>query len=330
MGAMATAQKTDTLLPVYLVVGEDELKRRTVMERLHRRLEASGDIAFNTDRFAGDAATGDDVVAACNTVPFASDVRLVQVDDADKLKKADSEALVAYLDNPCETTVLALTAVKLAKNTRLYKAVAKHGKSAVIDCAPVKRYELPRTVRAMAVTHGIALTEGAARALVEQVGESTVALDNELRKLAVAHRGNDPVTEHEVLGLVARTAEVKPWDFVDAFSARNSEKALWCLGRMESVSPHALLAMCTTRIRELLCARALLERGTPNELARVLKMPDWRVKNHAGWARGYTAAELRAALKGACRTERAMKSGSDPHEAFLLWALDTMKRPERL
>ena len=323
---MTATKKTDALLAAYLVVGEDELKRRTVVERLHRRLAQAGDIAFNTDRFAGDSATGDEIVSACNTVPFASDVRLVQVDDAEKLKKADAEALVAYLADPCPTTVLALVATKLAKNTRLYKAVAKVGASAVIDCAPVKRWELPRTVRAMAVTHGFAMTEGAARALVEQVGESTVALDSELRKIAVAHRGNDPVTEHEVLGMVARTAEVKPWEFVDAFSARNVAKALWCLGSRESTSPHALLAMCTTRVRELIVARSLIDRGTPKDLAKVLKLPDWRVKNHAGWARGFTAEELRGALKESCRAEKAMKSGANPDERFLMWALGVMRR----
>ncbi|HIT51606.1 MAG TPA: DNA polymerase III subunit delta, partial [Candidatus Aveggerthella excrementigallinarum] len=81
---MTNAQKTDTLLPVYLVVGEDELKRRTVLDRLRKRLERRGDIAFNSDEFDGAVATGEAVVAACNTVPFASDVRLVQVDAADK------------------------------------------------------------------------------------------------------------------------------------------------------------------------------------------------------------------------------------------------------
>ena len=44
------------------------------------------------------------------------------VNDVDKLKKADSELLIAYLKEPCETTVLALEGQKVAKNTRLYKA----------------------------------------------------------------------------------------------------------------------------------------------------------------------------------------------------------------
>ncbi|HIW75251.1 MULTISPECIES: DNA polymerase III subunit delta [Gordonibacter] len=309
------------LLPVYLIVGEDALKRDTVMKRLRVRLAKLGDLSFNSDEFNGETALGGDIVAACNTVPFASPVRLVEVRGADKLKKADAEALVTYLEAPNETTVLALVAEKLAKNTRLYKAVAKLGKTAVIDCAPLKRYELPKTVRALAVGHGVTLTEGAANVLVDLVGEDTVHLDNELKKIALAHRGSDAVNEHEIMGLVSRTAEVKPWEFVDAFAARDTRKCLLYLGRMDSVSPHALLAMCTTRLRELVCARSLAERGNPRGVAAALKLPDWRCKNHATWARGFTAAELRQALISSRDTERAMKSGTDPNAAFLDWVL---------
>lgn len=323
-----TAQKKQNapLLPVYLICGEDALKRDTVMKRLRARLSALGDLSFNSDEFSGETATGADIVSACNTVPFASPVRLVEVRAADKLKKADSEELVAYLDSPAETTVLALIAEKLAKNTRLYKAVAKHGKTAVIDCAPLKRFELPKAVRAMAVGHGVTLTEGAAAKLVDLVGEDTVHLDSELKKIALAHRGTDAVNEHEIVAMVSRTAEVKPWEFVDAFAARDARKCLLYLGRMDSVSPHALLAMCTTRLRELVCARALADRGNPRGVAAALKMPDWRVKNHATWARGFTSAQLRAALVAARDAERAMKSGADPDAAFLEWVLGVVAR----
>lgn len=317
----AQSKQEAPLLPAYLVVGEDALKRDTVMKRLRARLSSMGDLSFNADEFNGETAAGADIVAACNTVPFASPVRLVEVRAADKLKKADAEELVAYLGAPSETTVLALVSEKLAKNTRLYKAVAKLGKTAVIDCAPLKRYELPKMVRSMAVGHGVTLTEGAAAKLVDLVGEDTVHLDSELKKIALAHRGADAVNEHEIMGLVSRTAEVKPWEFVDAFSARDARKCLLYLGRMESVSPHALIAMCTSRLRELVCARSMVERGNPRGVAAALKMPDWRCKNHAAWARGFTAAELRAAIVSARDAERAMKSGADPRVVFVDWML---------
>ena len=296
------------------------------MKSLRARLSSMGDLSFNADEFDGETAQGGDIVTACNTVPFASPVRLVEVRAVDKLKKADAEQLVSYLGSPNGSTVLALVAEKLAKNTRLYKAVAACGKTAVIDCAPLKRYELPRTVRSMAVTHGVTLTEGAAVKLVDLVGEDTVHLDSELKKIALAHRGTDAVNEHEIVDMVSRTAEVKPWEFVDAFAARDVRKCLLYLGRMDSVSPHALLAMCTTRLRELVCARSMADRGNPRGVAAALKAPDWRVKNHVNWARGFTAAELRRAIISSRDTERAMKSGADPRSAFLDWVLAVTAR----
>lgn len=318
---MPDQKKQDTLLPVYLVVGEDALKRATVMKRLRARLSSMGDLSFNADEFNGEVSTGADIVGACNTLPFASPIRLVEVRGADKLKKSDTEEIVSYLSSPNQTTVLELVADKLAKNTRLYKAVMAYGKGAIIDCTPRKRYELPKTVRSLAVGHGVTLTEGAANKLIDLVGEDTIRLDNELKKVALAHRGTGAVGDREIVDMVSHTAEVKPWEFVDAFAARDMSACLRCLERMESVSPHALLAMCTTRLRELICARSLAARGNALGVASALKMPDWRVKNHVAWARRFTFSELRHALITARDTERAMKSGVDPKAAFLDWVL---------
>ena len=130
---MSNESEQNQLLAAYLAVGEDALKREAVIARLRKRLSALGDLSFNADDFDGETAAGADIAAACNTMPFASPVRLVYVRNAEKLKKADSEELVSYLAAPSESTVLALEAEKLAKNTRLYKAVAGLGPKAVIE-----------------------------------------------------------------------------------------------------------------------------------------------------------------------------------------------------
>ena len=320
-----TSDNTKKLLPAYLVVGEDTLKRRRVIERLRKRVAQDGDLEFNREEFNGERANGDDIVQACNMLPFASDLRLVEVISADKLNKAGSEALVNYLKAPNETTVLALTAVKLAKNTRLYKAVAALGKSAVIDCAPMKRYELSRALRSMAVGHGFTMTEGAAERLITLIGEDTVALDSELKKLALACAGSNTVTERDVSQLVSRTAEAKPWELVDALAARDAKTCARVLPLLDSSSPYALIGMCTIRLRELACARSLAERGESSRLAEVLKLPPWRVKNHRTWAARYSDAELKHAFSTARDCERAMKSGADPKAAFEEWLFSTMR-----
>ena len=306
-------------------MGEDALKRDAVMKRLRARLSAMGDLSFNDDSFDGETAEGADIVGACDTVPFASPVRLVEVRAADKLKKADAERLVSYLGAPNGSTVLALVAEKLAKNTRLYKAVPPMARrpsstaprssatSCRRRCGPWPWATASRSRRGQRAHWWTWWREH--RPPGQRAQEDRAA-----------HRGTDAVNEHEIMGLVARTAEVKPWEFVDALAARDARKCLLLLGRMESVSPHALIAKCTSRLRELVCARALCDRGAQGAIAATLKMPDWQCKNHARWARGFTAEELRRALVGARDTERAMKSGSDPDAAFLDWVLAVVPR----
>lgn len=325
---MATNQ-TNQLLPVYLVTGADELKRETTVRRLHKRIAQLGDLAFNYDHFTSDNVSGEAVLASCNTLPFASDVRLVQVDNADRLKKADSEAIISYLAAPSDSTVLCLVAESLAKNTRLYKAVAKVSPKAVIDCAPVKRKDLPALVRNMALTHGIAITDSGANALIDLVGEDTISLDTELQKIALAHRGSDPVNDNEVNALVSRTAEAKPWEFVDAFSSRNIRKCMMLQAKMPSVKPMSLLAMCVNRIRELIAAKAFVERGNPSALAKFLGLPDWRVKNHSLWARSFTKDELICALVQARDAEKAIKTGADADVVFQEWYVSVVTGHKR-
>jgi len=313
------------LLPAYLIVGEDALKQRTVLERLRTRVAGIGDISFNHDRFEGESASGDDIVSACNTLPFASEVRLVEVSHADKLRKQAADALTNYLASPSETTVLAVSAQKLPKNTRLYKAIAALGSHAVIDCTPLRPRELEPAIRSMAVGHGFAMTPSAAHTLIELVGEDTVRIDTELRKLATAHTGNDAVTDHEVRMLVAHTAEVKPWDFTNAFAARDLARCLAMMPHLDT-TPHVLIGRCVNQIRELICAKTLDSRGEGARIADELGGPPWRYKNHIRWSRGFAPGELERALISARDCEREMKSGADPEIAFKQWLVTVLAK----
>lgn len=309
-------------LPVYLVNGEDHLKRNVALGRLKARLEKMGDLSLNSDRFEGPSADGTAITAACQTMPFASEKRLVVVNDADKLPKAAQKEVAEYAKAPCETTVLVLVADKLAKNTALYKAVAAVGKQSVIDCTPPQKRDLPNQVRAMAPSHGITITPKAAQLLVELAGEDTVHLDEELKKLALACAGKDSVNDADVRAHVARINEAKPWQFVDAFSARDVRECMRLLALMPSASPHALLRQCVTRVRELMCARSMSGEANPQRaLAAELGLQDWRVKNHIGWSRRFSDRELQDALRSSLECERKMKGGSDPEAAFLDWVL---------
>lgn len=304
------------LLPAYLAVGTDELKKNEAVARLKARLDG-GLAAFNLDEIAPsvdlDPAA---VVASLNTLPVGTPFRLVVIRRAEKLPKAVSEAIVSYLADPNTGCVLLMTAESLPRNTRLYKAVAKLGKKAVIDCSAKKSWEMPGYVVRHARGLGIQVDQDAARELVERVGEDTTMLDRQLRSLAELAGSRGRITRGDVESNVARVAEVKPWGFVDAVSARDAAKALSLYNLMSNPSEIALLALVTARIRELICAKALDARGRGGELAHELHRADWQVKNHRRWAAGFAPGELEHALMACADCDARLKSGAEPRTAL--------------
>lgn len=317
------AKEDKQLLGAYLVVGEDELKRRRVLDRLRKRVAALGDLEFNHDEFDGENASGEAIVAACNTLPFASELRLVEVKDGQKLKAADLKEIETYLGSPNPATVLAFSTEKLAKNTRLHKAFSALGKQAVIDCAPMKRYELARAVRSMAAGYGFTMADSGAAKLIELAGEDTVRLDQELKKLSLAAAPNTAMGEREVEALVSRTTEAKPWELLDALCARDLKRSLLLLS-LTGDSPLKLLAMATARFRELACAKSLAARGSLSELPQILGVPAWRVKHHGEWARNYSESEIRQVFSKARDCERLLKSTSGNEGAFVDWIISVV------
>ena len=314
------------LLPAYLIVGADEYKRSSAVRRMRSRLEATGMAAFNLDeRDMTKDPEVDDIIASLNTFPMGADFRLVILEGCDKLPKAVSEPIVEYLANPSPTTVCLLTAASLAKSTRLYKAVAKLGAKAVVDCTPKKARELPRQVVGMARAHGKTMDPAAAEELVSRAGENTRLLDNELKKLA-AMVAAPVITLADVERHVVRTAEVKPWDFLNAVSTRDMARALELLALQPDRSEVRLWSLLVTRIRELIVAKALDSRGAGRELASTLGVQSWQVRNHLAWARRYRMEELVAALSSAVDVELALKGSRDGALALRLWVIGIIRK----
>lgn len=314
------------LLPGYLIVGSDELKSSRAVERMRARLGKSGMVEFNLDeRDMTKDPQVDDIVASLNTFPMGAEFRLVILTNCDKLPKAMSEPLVEFFANPSPTTVCLVVATTLAKNTRLYKAIKKLGDKAIIDCAPKKTWEMPPQVVKMAAAHGKAMGLPAAEALVARSGENTRMLDNELKKLASMVTGSE-ITLADIERHVMRTAEVKPWEFLNAVAARDLVRSLELLKLQPAKSEVRLWSLLVTRLRELIIAKSLDTRGQGSQLATTLGVQGWQVKNHLSWARRWRMDELLEALSQAIEVELALKGSRDSELALRMWVISMTSR----
>jgi DNA polymerase-3 subunit delta len=306
-----------SLLPAYLVVGADQLKRETAVTRLKARLD-QGLAAFNLDeRTASSDMDPTDIAISLNTLPLGESFRLVLIHDANKLPKPVSETIVSYLTNPNPGCVLCLVAETLAKNTRLYKAVAKVGKRSVIDCTPLKTRDLPSYLMKHAQAMGIMLDARAAAELVSRVGESTVLLDQQLKTLREICAQTGRIELRDVETHVARTAEVKPWEFLDKVASGDSRRALELYRHMQNPSHLALLTLIVRRVRELICARSLMDRGQERGVAQALGRQEWQVRSVVQAARRFSVSQLVDVLAACATCERELKGGADGETSFL-------------
>ena len=312
---------SENLLQVYLLNGEDELKREFLIKRLCERVSKLGDLDFNKDLFHGESVQPQELISSCNTLPFMCEYRLVICTNIDKANKNVQEAIVEYLNEANKTTILALTATKLAKNTRLYKAIAKVNSKSIVNCSPKTKKDLPAQVRSFATSNKVSMSDAAAIELIDRVGESSVRLNAEIKKMAAALGTKATIGIEEVKRYVVRSSEVKPWLLADALSQRDAKKVVMLLNRLQSQHPLGLLAICLNRIRELLIAKDFGPRSNQHALAAALGVPDWRVKNHAMWASKFSQAELESALTGAAQLEKEIKTGADAAAGFENWLL---------
>ncbi|GHT78670.1 hypothetical protein FACS1894104_2190 [Actinomycetota bacterium] len=331
---MSNAEKNQSLLPVYLFLGDDQLKKTTLYSRLLKRLEDQGDITFNSVVFDGALTINvSELLDALNTIPFASPLRMVTVQDIEKSSKTVTDTIIEYLADPLNSSVLVLTATKLKADSRLIKAIKKIAPTAIINCDSKKISELPAMVQKLAQNYGVSMGNDAAQQLVRLTGSSTVNINTELQKLAAYLRSvnKDSASKADVLAVVSKASEPSPWDFVGAFTNRDIALMLELLFSLNdslaktSGNPaNYLLSLCVMKIREMLLVKSLIARGSAN-IATIVKRPDWQVKKIRSEAEHFTAPELRELLIEAADVDMRMKSGNNAQQELVKFLLSASR-----
>lgn len=298
------------LKPVYLIYGSEQLLLDRAVRRLKDRLAKVADLDFNMETFDGDGASADEVVNAANTMPFLSERRLVVVRGVDKMGAADQGSLADYAKDPAPYTALVLVATKINRGSRLYKAV--HALGGASEYPAPKRGEYPAEVTKLFAEHGKRASGDAARALVDAVGRDLRRLDSEIDKVVAYVGARERVDAADIAAVVTADA-VSVFEYLDALGARDLGSALRLLAKLlaSGESVHGVLAMSVRHVRNLLGARALMDRHTRiDEMAPQLGMAPWQVRNVVSQAGNFTPRELSRALCAAAATEAELKSGA--------------------
>lgn len=266
------------LFPVYLLTGEDVYRKNLVIEQIRKAVNPDD---FNFFQEYTEKADISEVLSLVNTPPVFADKRLVVLLGIEKLRKEPKEALLRYLENPLDTTILVLTHND-NKKMKTEKTLAQYGADAGVVCNfdELKNDDLSSWVRAQALEKKMELSFDAVDMLCNLVGSDLGALENELEKLAlyVLDRADKTISQADVLACVGFSKEQNPFELANAITACQKDRALKLVDKLleDGEEPIAVLAKMTYPIEKMARIKRLVQGGmSAGEVAKAAGLMFW-------------------------------------------------------
>lgn len=238
--------------------------------------------------------------------------RALVIAGARSLTKDATAELAAYLASPDPDAQLVICA-QVAERGKVPAALDKLVKPVGdVVHVEIKRKDLEPWLARRADTIGLDLSVGAARALVEILGEEPGQLVAALQQLEAAFHGQR-VTPAIVAQQFRGLGEQKVWDMCDRAFSRDLPGAIRSWRSLEEGGddPLKVLGGVASRLRDLIRVRSLPDRMPPAELAKRAGLRfEWQARRYQQQARHYSMMQLLRLHERAAEADRALKSGA--------------------
>lgn len=314
----------------HLLVGEERLFIDRAVRALREATIGDGPSGFNDEILDGKTATSRRIVEAANTIPMMARARFILVRRVDDLAAAELEGLVAYLNAPCDTTCLVLTADKIDGRSKLAALAKKKGYWS--EAGSLKPADIRGFIGDEAKARGIKVDANATAALADALGTDLAAIDDALERLSLYVGDKGAIDVAAVQACVTRIRVDSIWSLVDAVGVRDARKALGAASSLlaDREPPLRILAMVARQLRMVARMRTALQNGlSPEDSAREAGAPPFKARELATAAKRFSNPDLANAFGILAETDLALKGSRVPPETVLEAALLRLCAPGR-
>lgn len=306
--------------PLALVHGADVQLLDDALDTVTRALFPRPDaLALGREILDGREASADDIARSAMTLPLMTAMRLVAVRRSQALVARGADALGAYARDPNPSTCLLLLAdepLEAGRDRRSDHWLLGVVPARFVVPLPARRGRaLEEWLRQRAGQEGLAVSDEAARLLVQWVGDDATALLNEARKAALAGGPEArAVGVREVTAVVGEQRLSGVFDLTRAVERGEVGPALRTLDRLLATEePVLLLSLLVREVRAALAIRDMRARGqSTDQIARVLRRPAPVVEAVGARVATVPEAALARRLERCWEVERRLKSGGEP------------------
>ncbi|MCQ2552971.1 MAG: DNA polymerase III subunit delta [Clostridia bacterium] len=326
-----SAKETGVWPKVMLLYGKEDFLVSWSKKYLKTQLINPACEVLDCITFSENAQNAYEIIAACETMPLMSERKLIIVDDSDILSAqspkdmdtAQVAALVDYIPNIPETTMILFTSAKPNKTKAIYKAINKHGIAydfCALDDATLSGWMAKRLkAQGRSARPDDLLTYAKNCGYGDPERNYTLNnLENDLKKVFAS-------TEKSVLSLddfmenSAAQAEINAFKLLDCAFTGNKGEAITILHNTIDIQTSSKEMGAIMSFLGLLCSQLEImvegkERENDgyyiSEIASQMNVNEYRLKKAMAACRNKSASALRQNLFNAFQIEKDLKSGN--------------------
>ena len=214
--------------PVYLITGEEGYYIDYMSDFFENKVVAPEYRDFDQSVVYGRDVTMSDVISMASRYPMMAPFQLVLVKEAQDIgvtmnasNSKSWDSLAAYLEKPCERTILVLCYrhKKIDKRTKAYQAIKKAG--VVYERAKLYDSDVPTWISTYVRNNGRSITEKAASLLFEAIGNSLGKLAKELDKIFIIVKEGQSINDEVIESNVGISKDYNIFELINAIGRKD-------------------------------------------------------------------------------------------------------------
>ncbi len=303
----------DKTEPFYFFYGLETFYHVEAIRSLTKKWINADNRDFNLETFDARTSKVNDWIDSVKTLSFLGGTKLVIVRNLHEEipEDKDTESLINYCKNPIADACMVITAEKVDRKRKLFKALTK-AKGAVVCEAP-KENVLAIWVRDRAKTKGYTMTIDAAHALINRVGARPGILAQELDKTLIYSGKKNTVSEKDVQEVVGETRLENIFSLTDALKNKNPHKALLILKNYldNGEEPIKIMGTIAWQFRVIWEVKHYQQRNiSSGQIAKAMGANPFVVEKAMQHTKKFSTQQLRLSYLQLAKADRSLKSSS--------------------
>lgn len=315
----------NTLEPIYILYGDEQYLIEQGISDLKKKRVNPAYEDFNYQIFDSESNGLDEILDACETLPFFEELKIVIVEGATYFQSkgkgisdAVEERLLVYIKDPSPTTTLLFIANgNIDKRKKSTKAISKAGK--IIEFGRLDSGDFNKWVAKVIKGNKCVIENKDLYKLVSHFGyldynssKNLLSVKNDLEKLCGGVDADKIITSTLIDKHIKKPIEGTIWNLIDAVAEKRAGKAIELLDHLiEGGEPEIkILFLINKQFRLLKKVKILLNKGyTPKVIATKLNQRSFVVEKAATQSRKFTDKRLLIIVNNCTETDIKMKTG---------------------